>query len=273
MGAPIPQTIKIRVLRDWVSGLPRSKIASENNIGQGSVTNIIQQAKDNIPDIDLLREVAIAVRKTGMDLSCFSSAVRLKKILDRLGRTEEEFELLIEDIGVFCFEMGYDNKEFILTMYNLLKQSRTLEMSIHELPSYILKRKNEVQNLQNDISSLQKQKEKKLQEYFVTEKDFEEYRKSRPLQSTLDKLLDELEEKNRIIQEKEEELIQYGKDFQFHEAKRDIRDDLKEINKNNPYKHFTVQELSQIYEEVYFKSYLHVDMRDTLRQRIAKRGK
>jgi hypothetical protein len=66
-----PQTIKIRVLRDWVSGLSRSKIASSNNIGQGSVTNIIQQAKGDIPDIDLLREVAVAVRKTGLDLSYF----------------------------------------------------------------------------------------------------------------------------------------------------------------------------------------------------------
>jgi hypothetical protein len=81
-----------------------------------------------------------------------------------LGRTEEEFELLIEDIGVFCFEMGYDNKEFILTLYNLFKQSRTLEMSIHELPSHILKKKNEIQNLQNDISSLQSKRKR----YWIT---------------------------------------------------------------------------------------------------------
>ena len=52
-----------------------------NGIGAGTVTSIIQQARDNIADIDLIRELAIKIKKENLDLNYFASAVRLKKIL------------------------------------------------------------------------------------------------------------------------------------------------------------------------------------------------
>ena len=55
MGNRIPNQIKTKVLREWLQGISRDKIASDNNIGEGSVTGITQQAKNNIPDLNLLR--------------------------------------------------------------------------------------------------------------------------------------------------------------------------------------------------------------------------
>ena len=39
----------------------------------------------NIPDIDMLRGIAVKLKKENLDINHFASSVRLKKILDRLG--------------------------------------------------------------------------------------------------------------------------------------------------------------------------------------------
>ncbi len=63
MGNRIPHHIKTKVLREWLQGISRDKIALDNNISEGSVTGIIQQAKINTPDMDLLREIALGIKK------------------------------------------------------------------------------------------------------------------------------------------------------------------------------------------------------------------
>lgn len=55
----IPHQIRTRVLREWLQGISRDKIASDNNIGEGSVTGITQQAKNNIPDLDLEKSLSV----------------------------------------------------------------------------------------------------------------------------------------------------------------------------------------------------------------------
>lgn len=63
MGGRNPSLIKIDVLRKWLNGMSRDNIAINNKMAKGSVSNIIQEFKNQeIPDIDLLREVAIALK-------------------------------------------------------------------------------------------------------------------------------------------------------------------------------------------------------------------
>ena len=51
MVAKIPQSIKIKVLNEWLQGSSRNKIARDNGIGEGTVTAILQQTRNNdIPD-------------------------------------------------------------------------------------------------------------------------------------------------------------------------------------------------------------------------------
>ena len=46
IGKNIPDTIKVRVVRGWLSGLSRDRIALENKIDYGSVSGIINQFRD-----------------------------------------------------------------------------------------------------------------------------------------------------------------------------------------------------------------------------------
>jgi hypothetical protein len=42
MPAPIDEIIKRRVVQQWLSGEVRDKIASDNNIGAGTVSSIVE---------------------------------------------------------------------------------------------------------------------------------------------------------------------------------------------------------------------------------------
>ncbi|HEV2875846.1 MAG TPA: hypothetical protein VGW09_01065 [Nitrososphaeraceae archaeon] len=44
MGGKIPRKIKENVIREWILALPRDTIAKNNDIGTGTVTNIINCA-------------------------------------------------------------------------------------------------------------------------------------------------------------------------------------------------------------------------------------
>jgi transcriptional regulator with XRE-family HTH domain len=64
MVAKIPLSIKTKVLNEWLQGFTRNKIAENNGIDAGTVTNIHQQARNkDIPDIDLMRELALMLKK------------------------------------------------------------------------------------------------------------------------------------------------------------------------------------------------------------------
>ena len=104
MGQRIPHSLKKTVIKEWLQGLSRDTISSNNGIGGGTVSRIIQEAKMNMPDIVLLREVAVKLKKENLDINHFASSVRLKKILDRLGLAEENVELLIEQVNTYCFK-------------------------------------------------------------------------------------------------------------------------------------------------------------------------
>jgi hypothetical protein len=121
-------------LHEWLQGTPRNKIAENNGIGAGTVTAIHQQARSkDIPDIDLLRETALMLRKEGLDVNHFASSVRLKKVLDRIGLPEEKLELLLDDISVHSLHLEIDEKEFLSKMDEILQVAYDLDIPISDV--------------------------------------------------------------------------------------------------------------------------------------------
>ena len=60
MRQQVPTHIKEEVIRKWLSGEQRDKIASDMSMGAGTVTNIISEWKEQIgiPTADTLRDIA-----------------------------------------------------------------------------------------------------------------------------------------------------------------------------------------------------------------------
>jgi hypothetical protein len=87
LGSKIP-----KVITEWLQGLSRDKIAENNDIGVGTVTEIIKDYRENDSDVDKQREFVVALMREGTDLNLFASSIRLKKFTERLGIDEERLD-------------------------------------------------------------------------------------------------------------------------------------------------------------------------------------
>ena len=85
----IPDSIKNNVIQQWLDGILRDEIATNNGISVGMISTIINETRSQIRDLDLMREVALNLRKTGLDLNRFAFTVRLQNKLSSLGINEE----------------------------------------------------------------------------------------------------------------------------------------------------------------------------------------
>ena len=69
MGSKTPIQIKKRKsVGAGLKATPEIKIAKKVDIGAGIVSLIIKEFKQNDPELDLLREVALIIKNEGMDL-------------------------------------------------------------------------------------------------------------------------------------------------------------------------------------------------------------
>ena len=78
LGKRIPNEIKNKVLDSWLFGIPSNVIATCNGIGYGSVFRIIESSKSKIPDLDVLRAVAVMIKQEGLSLNDVASGIRIK---------------------------------------------------------------------------------------------------------------------------------------------------------------------------------------------------
>jgi hypothetical protein len=86
MPSAISEEIRRRVIKQWLSGDTRAKIASDNNIGQGSVTNIVSDFNRGMADPELgsIREFAVESRKQGLTLGDLGPRLRLYNYFKKL---------------------------------------------------------------------------------------------------------------------------------------------------------------------------------------------
>src|SRR5919197_2451056 len=93
MPASIEASIKTRVIQQWLSGDPRPKIALDNDIGEGTVGSIINYFKIGLDsgEFDSAREIALAAKKQGLNLSELASNFRLHNFIRSSGQAKVIF--------------------------------------------------------------------------------------------------------------------------------------------------------------------------------------
>lgn len=136
MGGSIPRTIKVEVIRKWLQGETRDQIAQELDIGAGTVSNVVQECRQNDLEFDLMRQVAVKLKNQGDSIESFGSLVRVRErlrglLLDSIPTTmreddrevrqkgqaalnilEDKIESLIVALEEFCFKRNLSIKEF-----------------------------------------------------------------------------------------------------------------------------------------------------------------
>src|SRR4029078_4919069 len=192
MGGKIPVKMKQKVLRFWLLGVARKKIAEKAGIGEGTVTSIVQEAKANIPDVDLLHEISSKITRNNWDINIFSSGIRHRNILYEKGITDDQIDSLIENIDEHCFRKQISIEHFVKLVQEVAETLLKYDCSINDLPELIAEKQVELIDLEQTIKSLKSSKVELLSENELTEKDINDYSRDKPLVETIKLLRQEI---------------------------------------------------------------------------------
>ena len=197
------------MFRQWLEGTPRRQIAKDNQIGTGTVSEIIKaiKEKDSEAGIDVLRATAVILRREGFNTDTLLESIRLKQFLDEIGLKEEKLEDFAKDLDIHCFKRGLTPDTFMNLVANISSLSDSLGFPVEELPESIKSSKE----LLNDTNLLIKNRSLMLkrvnENYNVTITELEEYRRNRPLIETLNAKNLELEKAKKQIFDLKAELF------------------------------------------------------------------
>jgi histidyl-tRNA synthetase len=146
MPAAIEPIIKQRVIGQYLQGDSRDKIAADNDIGTGTVRNILDEWKRALQDSDYesVRELAIYCKKEGIKLAELTSALRIRNYIKELGIEEERAE---QFIGRCANSQDPQKLVDVLEKIGIIG----LDMPLEELEEHIKQRQVEKEKIQHEI--------------------------------------------------------------------------------------------------------------------------
>jgi hypothetical protein len=148
MPSAIPDEIRERTFKQWLAGDTRAKIASDNNIGEGSVTNIVSDLKKGLADSEFesIREFAVESRKQGLTLSELGSSLRLYNYIKKLGANQDEIESIITNLA------NFPKPEKLIEVANQIAQlSRSESIPLEDIENHVKQKEEEKQRLEQEI--------------------------------------------------------------------------------------------------------------------------
>ena len=200
MGGRIPEQIKGEVIRKWLLGVKRGKIAGDLDIGKGTVSEIIIQYSRKDSEVGLIRQVALAIKNLQTNVSTFSQALRLKNILDELGLKEEKIESLITVADVHCFKRGLEMEKFFEIVEDVTSYSNKMEIPLEDLPAHITEQINSLEELRSEIADARDNLSAVLRDNDVTLSELGDYKKDKPF---IDTLVETQLELNKVTKERD----------------------------------------------------------------------
>jgi transcriptional regulator with XRE-family HTH domain len=294
MGAKVPNPIKVEVIRKWLEGKSREQIVKEVGIGAGTVSSILKENRQNDPPFDLMREVAVKLRRQGDSVESFAPLVRCREILRKIeglgiitkhgrdgeedykqhhlqqqevAKGEEKMESLIVAFEVYCFKANLQIKEFIDLLYDLSSTADRLGVTLENLPSYIRELENDAHRLRKEVQEIKLQKQQELRESNVTLDSLEEYKKNRPLIATIQELKEQLDTTTRERDTFRTEVERNIASKAMEEYEMTIsEDEIEEANKE-PGLNLDPDKLHKILMEVYYHPSKYADIIKQLMRR------
>jgi len=150
----IPGDVRSAVIRDWLNGKARDTIARDNSLSPGSVSNIINEWRNELthPVVDALRELGIMLRKSRISASQCAFGFRLASIMKDLGVDEDAFRLFISEIYNHSKNIGLQPEYIAYNTKQILDLAGSIPLS--QIPSYIQEKTNEKRKLEENITRL-----------------------------------------------------------------------------------------------------------------------
>jgi transcriptional regulator with XRE-family HTH domain len=219
MGGKIPRPIKYQVIKSWLEGKSRDKIAQELEISTGAVSSIIEDFRRDDPQFDLLREVAVKIKNQNMDIQSFAPLVRVYDVLrekglltgitgqETLELMQNRMEAIIVALEVFCFKQEQLSiEDFVSLITNMYNAADKLGISLDRFPAYITELKDRIDALRKEIDQIEAKKQDALRDHGMTLELLQEYNANKSFLLRIQNLKQQLVDAKEKIRKGKEEL-------------------------------------------------------------------
>ena len=159
MRQQVPTHIKEEVIRKWLSGEQRDKIASDISMSAGTVTNIISEWKEGIgiPTADTLRILATELKRLNINALQCARGFNLLNIINNLGAQEEvDIESFLTQIYKLCTSKNISSEVIVNITQQITALGGTIPFS--QIPKYMQQKIEEKQRLEQEIRTLKETK-------------------------------------------------------------------------------------------------------------------
>ena len=121
-------------------------------IAEGTVTNIVEFYKQNENSLDLQRQIAVVIRKTGTDVNQVASNLRWQNAISREGSSNERLRQFILALQKECDFNGINESQAIATIVQISEITATQKIPLLQLSSHIEKEYAEAERIQSDLA-------------------------------------------------------------------------------------------------------------------------
>jgi hypothetical protein len=277
MGGRVPLTIRRQVIKQWLYGHSRDQIAKDNDIGAGTVSAIIKQCSQEKREqyfdeadfeFDLIRELAVMLKREGLAVNSFGSALRLQKKLDQNHLNEDQMDSFFENADLHCFKRGLKSEDFINSINTVCALSAGLKVPVEELPEYISQQNKKADEINEGIERLKTTEMEAFWDHAVSKEKLEEYERKRPELEKLEATQKELAETKNKNDHFEQQLIACDREIHRLNYEHAIPiDQLMLINKRLD-KPLERQEFSDMSKELHHHLAKYPDVIAIIRERI-----
>jgi hypothetical protein len=155
----ISEEMKNEVIRLYLQGKSRNDIARTCGLGEGTVSNIIDEWKHSleIPDVQSLRDLAVNLKRCGIDAVQCAQGLRTLNIMKKLGINQNQFESFMREVYQYCQGIGLAPQDIASNLQALINLSKGIPFS--KIPEHIEEKKKEKIQLEEDIKTLKKRKD------------------------------------------------------------------------------------------------------------------
>ncbi len=162
----IGDEVRRRVVRLWLAGLTYREIKGRLGRGLGTISTIVGEARKAEPDIDLLRELNMALRKSGVAVVDAIRACSILPRLDELGIGVNELAQYVELSKKLAEEHLVDPAELVKSAIKLSrleketgKARQELLKEFEEKVALLKELDGKIQNLRKELKDARKRRE------------------------------------------------------------------------------------------------------------------
>src|SRR5919112_6806826 len=154
----IPHDIQNHVIRQWLAGEARDKIANDSQLAAGTVSNIIGKWRHELgyPTADSLRQLAIDLKRLGITTTECAVGFRTVNTIKKLGLVaadeEKGLETFVSDIYNKCKYYGLSPDKLVNLAIQILNLLESIPLS--QIPNYVEEKSKDKQRLEEEIKGL-----------------------------------------------------------------------------------------------------------------------